>query len=161
MQKRKYFNTLFVFVVVFSLISCGSNQTNDQKSGKDSAIVNKEAQIERSVPDSIVQFLMNSAASDFSNHQPPTVVEFRNLKIGYILSETNVKTFLLCGEFLSAESKNKNQWEPFATLKTEGYEQWVGSGSITYCQKAHFVNENDAALAKSLLENLNKKRSKK
>lgn len=161
MQKRKFFNTLFVFVVVFSLISCGSNQTNDQKNGKNSAIVNKEAQIERFVPDSIVQFLMNSAASDFSNHQPPTVVEFRNLKIGYILSETNVKTFLLCGEFLSAESKNKNQWESFATLKTEGYEQWVGSGSITYCQKAHFVIENDADLAKSILENLNNERSKR
>lgn len=108
-----------------AMLGCNSNNSPKTKDSSSSAA---ETAI---IPDSVVQFLITSAAADFRQHQPPTAMDIRNVKIGYLASENNAKLFVLCGEFLSKENK---EWMSFATIKTSGYEHYLGK--TQYCQDA-------------------------
>jgi len=125
-----------------AIISCNSNNKAETK---DRSTSEKEA-----IPDSVVQFLITSAATDFKTHQPPTPIDFRNVRIGYIASKDGEKTFVLCGEFLSHEDK---QWSEFTTTKTSGYEQYLGK--TQYCQDAVMVL-TDESLSVELKNKLTK-----
>jgi hypothetical protein len=131
MTKQIFKNTLkaFAFIVFMSAIICCNSKNNADT--KDNSTATSENE---SIPDTVVQFLITSASNDFRNHQPPTPVDFRNVKIGYIKSPNSKKTFLLCGEFLSQENK---EWIEFTTIKTSGYEQYLGK--TQYCQDATMV----------------------
>jgi len=131
MTKQIFKNTLKTFAFIFfmsAIVCCNSNKKADTKVSS-TAISENE-----SIPDSVVQFLIISASNDFRNHQPPTPIDFRNVKIGYIKSPNSEKIFLLCGEFLSQENK---EWIKFTTIKTSGYEQYLGK--TQYCQDATMV----------------------
>jgi hypothetical protein len=101
-----------------------------------------------SIPDSVIQFLITSAATDFNEHHPPTVMDLRNVKAGYI-SSGNERTYLICGEFLSQEKKD---WKSFTTIKTSGYEQYIGDNP--YCQKATFVETGSNRLSEEIKNKL-------
>jgi len=125
----KYTLVTVAFIFLMSaIISCNSETKTATKTGS-MAIAENEV-----VPDTIVQFLIVSAAYDFRKHQPPTPLDFRNVKIGYITSSNNEKIYVLCGEFLSKEN---NEWVEFTTIKTSGYEQYLGK--TQYCQDATMV----------------------
>ena len=131
MKKQIFRNTLKMLAIIFfmsAIICCNSNYKGEKK---DSTSTTSENEV---IPDSVVQFLITSATVDFRNHQPPTPVDFRNIKIGYIKSANNEKIFTLCGEFLS---KEKKEWVEFTTIKTSGYEQYLGK--TQYCQDATIV----------------------
>jgi hypothetical protein len=131
MIKLNFKNILnaFAFIIFMAaIISCNSNNNADTKVSSN-AISESE-----SIPDSVVQFLIISASNDFRNHQPPTAIDFRNVKIGYIKSANSEMTFLLCGEFLAQENK---KWSEFTTIKTSGYEQYLGK--TQYCRDATMV----------------------
>lgn len=127
-------------LLIVTLIGCTTNDNTTPKHSTNTTAENKE------IPDTIVQFLMTSAAKDFRNHQPPTPIDFRDIKIGYLTSTNNAKNFILCGEFLSKENK---EWIEFATIKTEGYEQYIGK--THYCQEATTVL-TDAKLSADLIK---------
>ncbi|MBL0294159.1 MAG: hypothetical protein IPQ04_07805 [Saprospiraceae bacterium] len=119
----------FAFVFFMSaIISCNSN---DKKETKASSTATAEKEF---IPDTVVQFLITSASNDFRNHHPPTPTDFRNVRIGYITSQNNENIFVLCGELLSQENK---EWVEFTTIKTSGYEQYIGKSQ--YCQDATIV----------------------
>ena len=124
-------NTLkaFAFAVIMSAIICCNSNKKAETKDSSTAI-----SLDDSIPESVVQFLIISASNDFRDHQPPTPIDFRNVKIGYIKSPNNEKTFLLCGEFMSQENK---VWTEFTTIKTSGYEQYIGK--TQYCQDATMV----------------------
>lgn len=131
MTKQIRKNTLKTFGFIFFMaasICCNSNNKTQTKDIS-TAISQNE-----SIPDTVVQFLIISASNDFRNHQPPTPIDFRNVKIGYIKSSNNENIFILCGEFLSQENK---EWTEFTTIKTSGYEQYIGK--TQYCQDATMV----------------------
>ncbi|MGB2996025.1 MAG: hypothetical protein WBB53_08175, partial [Ferruginibacter sp.] len=84
--------------------------------------------------DSIVQFLINASASDFHKTRPNSSINFRDVKLAYTVTPNNEKMYLLCGEFQIQEKNDKDKvWIPFATIKTFGYEQWIGGQASTYC----------------------------
>ena len=125
---KKTLTTCAYIFVLSAIIGCNSNtitKTNDRSS----ITAGKEI-----IPDSVVQFLITSASHDFRHHQPPTAIDFLNVKIGYLASPNNEKIFLLCGEFLSKENK---EWVEFTTIKTSGYEQYLGK--TQYCQDATMI----------------------
>jgi hypothetical protein len=129
---KKAFNAITFLLFVIVLVSCNPNKKIETvESTTDSSIV-------EIIPDSVVQFLIISSSSDFKNHQPPTPTDFRNIKIGYLASDKTEKIYLLCGEFLSKEDK---QWVEFTTIKTSGYEQYLGK--TQYCQDATMVLTDD------------------
>jgi len=131
MTKQIFTNTLKTFAFIFfmsAIICCNSNNKAEKKDSSTAISENG------SIPDTVVQFLITSASNDFRNHQPPTPIDFRNVKIGYIKSRNNEKIFVLCGEFLSQENK---EWTEFTTIKTSGYEQYLGK--TQYCQDATMI----------------------
>lgn len=158
-MKIQYFtNTLktISFIFFVSLIVCCNSNSNSKKVPKTDSSVNiTTVENKGSVPDSIIHFLLTSSANDFHNHQPPIPIDFRNLKMGYFISQNNEKTYIICGEFLSLEKKEKDEWNTFATIKTSGYEQYIGNQTITFCQKATFVSTNDTNLSAELKNKLN------
>lgn len=136
------------YLWVSAIISCTPARRNE---GESHSVVTTEKE---NVPDSIVQFLLHSASSDFLEHQPPTPIDFRNVKIGYIKSPDNQKIFLLCGDFLSQEDR---KWTGFTTIKTSGYEQYIGD--TQYCKDAIIVLADDSLsirLKNELARGLNK-----
>lgn len=140
---------LFAFLLIFTFItSC--NFGNEKDNSKNSVGVSTSSEKE-TVSDSIIQFLIASAVKDFHSHNPPTAIDFRKIEIGYLLSSKNDTTFILCGEFLSEEEK---EWNKFATMKTDGYEQHLGLQSLPYCQEANFVLTNNNLLAVELKNKL-------
>lgn len=76
-----------------------------------------------------VDFLLDSAALDFRTH-PPIPLGFRNVRYGQ-LAAYGVVSHRLCGEFQVTRSDGTPEWVAFATLKTSGYEQWLGD--TVYC----------------------------
>ena len=76
-----------------------------------------------------VEFLLNSASSDFRAHGPAPA-RFRNVRAGYLLNTDGTKSYRLCGEFQKA---NDTAWLHFVTLKTSGYEQYIGPETLSYC----------------------------
>jgi hypothetical protein len=119
------------FAVIFILAAMISCNAHDKSETKESSGVTSEVEM---IPDTVVQFLITSAVIDFRDHQPPTPIDFRNVKVGYLKSTESKKIFVLCGEFLSKED---NYWIAFTTIKTSGYEQYIGK--TQYCHDAILV----------------------
>jgi hypothetical protein len=149
MTRQIFKNTLITFAFIFfmsAIINCNNNNKTETK---DSSTATSEKEV---ITETVVQFLITSASNDFRSHQPPTPIDFRNVKIGYLTSPNDEKIFILCGEFLSQDDK---EWVEFATIKTSGYEQYLGK--TQYCQDATMVltDENLSVELKNKLAELN------
>lgn len=97
----------------------------------------------------VIEFLLTSSATDFHQHQPPVVLAFRKVKVGHLIISEGQKRYVLCGEFLSQDKKDRNEWTLFATVKTSGYEQWIGNQALPFCQdpKIKWAKLNDLSSA--------------
>src|SRR5262245_47229612 len=84
--------------------------------------------------DPTVEYLLTSAATDFQNHRPPYPVQFRDVRSGYVTNADGTKQYRLCGEFLPARESGKAEWMQFVTIKTSGYEQYVGGQGAHFCK---------------------------
>jgi hypothetical protein len=95
----------------------------------------------------VVQFLVTSAATDFHTHRPPDPVRFRDVRIGHVKTPTGEEQYLLCGQFLAGQATGNAEWTPFVTIKTSGYEQYIGAqAEASYCQRPSVVwDEGDLA----------------
>jgi hypothetical protein len=105
-------------------------------------------------PDSIVEFLLASAATDFHDHRPPDPARFRAVRIGRMDVAGGPTRYLLCGEFLPAPGGGNADWVPFATIKTSGYEQWLGAQAVGYCQGSSIAWADSGDLSSSLQRRL-------
>ena len=83
------------------------------------------------------EFLLTSAATDFHTHRPPYPVRFRDVRIGYEMTPDGTRQYMLCGAFLAEGSKP--EWTPFVTIKTSGYEQWLGAHAVGFCERSSIV----------------------
>jgi hypothetical protein len=45
------------------------------------------------------------------------------------------KQYVLCGQFLTARAEDKGGWAPIVTIKTSGYEQWLGDQAAQFCKR--------------------------
>ncbi len=151
-MKKNTISTSIKLLALLLLVTfiMGCNPNNKKNKSNNSVGIPTSSEKEN-VPDSIVQFLITSAAKDFHNHHPPTAIDFRKIEIGYLLSSKNDKTSILCGEFLSEEEK---EWSKFATMKTEGYEQHLGLQALPYCQESNVVLTDKNLLAVKLKNKL-------
>jgi hypothetical protein len=104
--------------------------------------------------DSVVQFLLTAAATDFQAHRPPDPVRFRDVRIGHVIAPSGEKQYMLCGQFLPAQEGGKAEWTPFATIKTSGYEQWIGAQAVGFCQASSVIWDNVSDLSSSLQSRL-------
>ncbi len=100
--------------------------------------------------DSVVQFLLTAAATDFHTHRPPVPVRFRDVRIGHGVSASGQEQYMLCGQFLPAQEGRNAEWTPFATIKTSGYEQWIGTQAAGFCQGSSIIWDKVSDLSSSL-----------
>jgi len=119
---------------------------------KDTAASGMEMQ--RTSLDSVRHYLITSAAADFHKYGPHNITSFRNVKLGRLPHPDLKEMYFICGELLTAQGETKSEWVGFATIKTSGYEQYIGTQSKT-------ISEDPAAkwetgdLSSMLLERLN------
>jgi hypothetical protein len=100
--------------------------------------------------DSLIQLLLAQAASDFHSHRASAVAHVRNVRIGHVTTADGAKQYMLCGEFLPEQREGKVEWTPFATIKTSGYEQWLGVQAANLCQRSTVIWDNEGDLSSSL-----------
>ena len=115
-----------VLLVGLSINSVALGQSADAGHKPSSPARNADA-------DSALQYLIDSAASDFQAHNPHPA-RFRRVRFGQRMNTDGTEQYVLCGEFLPAQSNGKTGWMRFATIKTSGYEQYIGGQGATFCQ---------------------------
>jgi hypothetical protein len=104
--------------------------------------------------DSVVQFLLTAAATDFHTHRPPDPARFRDVRLGHRVTPSGKEQYMLCGQFLPAQEAGKAEWTRFATIKTSGYEQWIGAQAAGYCQGPSVTWDEVGDLSSSLQSRL-------
>ena len=107
--------------------------------------------------DSVTQFLITAAATDFHAHRPPDPARFRDVRVGHANTSGGEEQYRLCGQFLPAQEQGKAEWTPFVTIKTSGYEQWIGTQATNFCGASSVVwdQEDDlSSLLQSRLDSL-------
>lgn len=141
-------NTLFLLsvLIVILLYSCHNNAENKSPNSNQAQVMKDSLVIPVPVPDILKTFLINSTAQDFYKHRQNEVDGFRNV----FLRLYEGKTYLICGEVLVKNKEQADKWIDFATLKTEGYELWIGGNATTYCNDAKTVASSTGDLASSL-----------
>ena len=100
--------------------------------------------------DPVMQFLLTAAAADFHSHRPPDPVRFRDVRLGHVVTPGGDAQYMLCGQFLPAQEGSRAEWTPFATIKTSGYEHWIGAQAAGFCQRPSVIWDKEDDLASSL-----------
>lgn len=116
--------------------------------------VSPAPELQKASLDSMVQFLINSAVTDFHTHRPPDPLGFRDVRIGHIMTPSGEKQYRLCGQFLAAHEGGTAEWIAFATIKTLGYEQWNGDQAAVFCQGSSVIWDEVGDLSSSLQSRL-------
>ncbi|HEY9165076.1 MAG TPA: hypothetical protein VIS48_02830 [Candidatus Kryptonia bacterium] len=96
--------------------------------------------------DSVIQFLITSAATDFYNYGPHPI-SFRDVHIGHFITPSGEKQYMLCGQFLPAQKEGNGNWTPFVTIKTSGYEQYIGAQAAAFCQEVSVLLDKERDLS--------------
>jgi hypothetical protein len=88
-----------------------------------------------SQPDAIpIDYLLDSAAADFRTH-PPKALAFRKVYFGQFDAKGQPPQYEICGEFQVAKEGGKKEWLHFVTIKTSGYEQYIGEQASSFCTR--------------------------
>lgn len=138
MYKIQLCISLTVFAIF--IVSCNSIADNKNNSSKDSLERTNLTETQNTSLDSIVLFLLDMSAKDFHDNQPPIPVNFRNVQVKNLIGSNMEDHYMICGQFLIQDKQNKDEWTSFATIKTDPYEQWIGSNALTYCQDSKAVS---------------------
>ena len=143
----RYLAVLFATLV---LAACSTAPVTRSGSQSASPAQVPTPELQKASIDPVVQFLLTAAATDFHTHRPPDPVRFRDVRIGHVTTPNGEEQYLLCGQFLPALEGGKAEWTPFATIKTSGYEQWIGAQAAGFCQRSAVIWDKEADLSSSL-----------
>jgi hypothetical protein len=91
--------------------------------------------------DAPLEFLLTSAAADFHAQHPSHTIHFRKVHVGHVMTPRGEKQYMLCGQFLTAREEDRGGWAQFVTIKTSGYEQWLGDQAATFCKRPSIIWE--------------------
>jgi hypothetical protein len=144
----RYLAILFATLV---LAACSTAPVTRSESQAVSPTQVLAPELQKASIDSVVQFLLTAAATDFHTHRPPDPVRFRDVRIGHVMTPSGEVQYMLCGQFLPA---HKAEWTPFATIKTSGYEQWIGAQAAGFCQGSSVIWDKVGDLSSSLQSRL-------
>ena len=133
---------LVTLIAAFGVSACGGAASRGKAAAPGTASVAASTSQDAS-RDSALEFLINAAARDFHDHRPPEPAQFRQVRLGYVVASGGGRQYKLCGEFLPKQERGKAEWMPFATIKTSGYEQWLGPQAVAYCQGVTWDSAGD------------------
>ncbi|HET6671144.1 MAG TPA: hypothetical protein VFH15_13025 [Pyrinomonadaceae bacterium] len=141
---------LVVLFATLFLAACSTAPATRSESPAVSPTQVPTPEVQKASIDPVVQFLLTSAATDFHTHGPSGPLRFREVRIGHVMTPSGEAQYRLCGQFLPAQEGGKAEWIPFATIKTSGYEQWIGAEAARYCQGSSFIWDKEGDLSASL-----------
>ncbi|HEY3130595.1 MAG TPA: hypothetical protein VGL91_14140 [Acidobacteriota bacterium] len=147
----RYLAVLFATLV---LAACSTTPVTRRESQAVSPTQVLAPEPQKASMDSVVHFLLTAAATDFYTHRPPYPLRFRDVRIGHVMTPSGEKQYMLCGQFLPAQQGGKAEWTPFATIKTSGYEQWIGAQAAGFCQGSSVIWDKVGDLSSSLKSRL-------
>ena len=149
-----------IAIALLTLVFAACNRTPVSNSQSQTASPGQGLASEKPTPstDSPMEFLLRSAATDFRVHRPPVIERFRNVRFGHLMTPAGAKQYQLCGEFLPQQREGKAEWTPFATIKTSGFEQYLGVQAASWCQRSQFVRDRDEDLSSTLQNRLDSMR---
>jgi len=99
-------------------------------------------------PAEVLDYLLASAAADFRAHPPGAgPLRVRNARVGHAKNPDGAPSYRLCGQFQPGDA---GAWTNFATIKTSGYEHYLGD--TRYCEGLQW--DGDADLSASLQQRL-------
>ena len=125
-----------VFMLVLGACQTNSNRRSESNALRPAqALAPEQKEVAGEIP---VQFLLTAAATDFHSQHRSHTLEFRNVQIGHEMNPAGKMQYILCGQFLP-RPKEQADWTPFATIKTSGYEQWLGAQAASFCQQPSIV----------------------
>ena len=81
------------------------------------------------------EFLLSTSAKDFHKSSIGSI-HVRDVHLGHVLTPAGAKQYFLCGEFHPTAAGDAAEWIPFTTIKTFGYEQWLGFQASALCQRS-------------------------
>jgi len=145
----RYLEILFATLAV---AACGTAPVPRGESPAVSPTQVLAPELQKAPADSVVQFLLTAAATDFHTHRPPDPVRFRDVRIGHVMTPSGEEQYMLCGQFLPAQEGGKAEWIPFTTIKTSGYEQWIGA--TAFCQGSSVTWDKVGDLSSALQSRL-------
>ena len=130
---------LAILFTTLGLAACSTAPVTRSESEAVSPTQVLAPELQQASMDSVVQFLLTAAATDFRTHRPPDPPRFRDVRIGHVVSPSGKEQYMLCGQFLPAQEGGNAEWTPFATIKTSGYEQWIGAQAARFCQGSSVI----------------------
>lgn len=141
---------LILLVVALTMVACRNTPPvpDDVAETSRDAIANSAAR--DASRDSAVQFLLAASATDFHTHRPPDPAQFRDVRAGYVETESGERQYVLCGQFLPAAEGSSADWTGFATIMTDPYEQWLGDQATAFCQNPAIVWDDRGDLSAEL-----------
>ncbi len=149
--------TLAIIFAALVLAACSIAQVSQPQSKADSSSQQVSPELQNASADSAEQFLLTSAATDFHAHGPSHIESFRDVRMGHVRTPDGKEQYFLCGQLLSSQEGGKARWTPFATIKTSGYEQYLGPRAVSFCQDSSAVWDKVgdlSSLLRSRLESL-------
>ena len=147
----RYLAVLFATLV---LAACSTAPVTRNESQTVSPTQVLTPELQKASIDPVVQFLLTAAATDFHTHRPPDPVRFRDVRIGHVTTPNGEEQYMLCGQFLTAPEGGKAEWTNFATIKTSGYEQWLGAQAAGFCQCSAVIWDKEGDLSPLLQSRL-------
>ncbi len=99
-----------------------------------------------------VDYLIASATADFRAHGSSKSLRFRDVRFGHDTSSDGTKLYMLCGQFTAKQKAGKAEWAAFATIKTSGYEQYLGDQAGSFCGRSSVTWDIQKDLSASLQE---------
>jgi len=68
-------------------------------------------------------------------------IRVREVRTGYMVAADQSKQYRMCGSFSRARDGEKSEWMPFVTIRTSGFEQYVGAQAVSECTRTAIVWE--------------------
>jgi hypothetical protein len=122
-------------ISILVLIACKANSIPQSQTEVLRPVQASSQEPQKESKDTPLQFLLTAAATDFHTHSQSHVIHFRKVHFGRVMTPEGENRYILCGQFLPARTKDKADWTPFATIKTSGYEQWLGDQAASFCKR--------------------------
>jgi len=151
---RSVMRHLPVLFATLTLAACSTAPVTRPNSRPESRPQLPAVELENTSIDSVIQFLLTAAATDFHRHSPPDLVRFRDVRLGHLITAGGEKQYLLCGEFLPAQERGNAVWTHFATIRTDPYEQWLGAQAAGICRNPSVTWDTVSDLSSSLQNRL-------
>ena len=151
---------LAVFFTTLVLVACSAAQVTRSESRALSPAQALAPDLQNASRDSLVQFLLTAAVTDFHTHRPPDRVRFRDVRTGHVMIPDGEKHYMLCGQFLPAHKRGEDPWTAFVTIRTNPYEQLIVAQAAGFCQDSSVMWDKASELSSLLQSRLDSLRAR-